>query len=503
MKGFLNRLTRKGKEANKTVSLSRSLEQNLTLLKENIFQNDQTIVYRRFRTRGPQVLNCALIFVDQMIDKEELSRNVIRPLMRLSVERRFFRPDLLKEIIEQVISISELELQDNMSKILNGILHGETLLLIDGLASGILINARKWTVRSIVEPASESVVRGPREGFTETLMTNLSMVRRKISSEKLRFEFMKLGTQTKTDVAIGYIDGIAPPNILAEVKKRLNEIKVEAILESGYIEELIKDSPLTPFKTVGHTERPDVVAAKLLEGRIAIFCDGTPFVLTIPFLFLEAFQANEDYYKNYFLASLDRLIRYISFIITTTTPAIYLSLVTYHQELIPTPLLLSLSASREGVPLPTVVEVIAMGFVFEILREGGVRLPNPIGSAVSIVGAIVLGDAAASAGLVSSPMIIVVALTAIASFAVPKLLGLATLIRLYLVLFSAFLGLYGFFFGIIGLFIQLCSMRSFGVPYLSNFATLQPHELQDTVIRAPWWVMSSRSRKTAGKKGLG
>lgn len=472
--------------------LSNSLERNLRILKEDVFRDDDTIIYREFATEHPRPRRCVLVSADGMTDHVFLSDYVIQAVMYTPIPPRLVGEELVDFLIKTVIVGDEVKADQYISGIVDAILDGDGVLLVEGCAQGIIINSRGWPKRTITEPASESVVRGPREGFTEALTVNISLIRRRINTPMLKFQYLYLGEQTQTKVAITYIEGVASPAIVQEVLKRVDEIEIDGIIESGYIEELIRDSPLCPFKTVGHTERPDVVAAKMLEGRVAILVDGTPFVLTVPYIFVEAFQANEDYYKHFAIASVDRLIRYFCFFITTSTPAIYLSLITYHHQLIPTELILSISAARKGVPFPAVVEIFTMGLLFEILREGGIRLPRPIGQALSIVGAIVLGDAAVSAQLVSAPMIIVVATTGIAGFAVPQLYGAAILTRLILALLSSVLGLYGFFFGVIGLFIQLSSMRSFGVPYLSSMQSDEFQEVKDTAIRSPWWVMRLR-----------
>jgi len=284
-----------------------------------------------------------------------------------------------------------------------------------------------------------------------------------------------------------------------EVFKRLETIHLDGVLDSGYIEDFIQDSPNCPLPTIGSTERPDIVAARLLEGRVAILVDGTPFVLTVPSLFLEAFQANEDYYKNWLVASFDRFLRYLCFFLTIATPALYVSLINYHPQLLPTELILSISSARTNVPFPALVEAVAMLLLFEVLREGGVRLPQPVGQAISIVGAVVLGDAAVSANLVSAPMIIVVGVTGVASFVVPRLQDPAILIRFIFLFLASILGLYGVVFAFIGFFLQLASMESFGVPYLSSLTSFSAGDLKDTVVRVPWWLMRRRPKFLAPK----
>ncbi len=479
------------KRSTQSLQLTKSLDKNIALFKD-IFADDDTITYRMFETQNG--IKCYSIFAEGMISGEILNENVLQRIMSCSLPENVSSQKILDIFAKRVIAIDDLRKVSDLKEIIDGILYGDAILLIDGVAEGLLFNTKGLPTRSVTEPISESVVRGPREGFTESLNINIALLRRKIINSNLKFKYLRLGKQTKTRICICYIEGLASKKITKEVMKRLEDIEIDGILESGYIEELIKDSPLSPFKTIGHTERPDVVAGKLLEGRVAILCDGTPFVLTLPYVFMEYFQSNEDYYQNFIFASINRLLRYLAFFLTTSIPALYLAIVTFHQEMIPTPLLLSISASRVGVPFPTVFEAIAMGLSFEILREGGVRLPTPIGQAISIVGAIVLGDAAVNAKLVSAPMIIVTALTGISSFLLPMMLGPVIIIRFIFIILASIFGLYGYMFGVIGLFIQLMSMRSFGIPYMLNIGSLTQQDVKDTTLRAPWWMMNLRPR---------
>jgi spore germination protein KA len=345
----------------------------------------------------------------------------------------------------------------------------------------------------------EKVLRGPKEGFNESIMTNLSLIRRKLKTPDLKFKFREIGVRSKTRICICYIETLANDEILKELEARLDKVDMDIVASSNYIEELIKDCPLSPFKTIGNTERPDVVAAKLAEGRIAIAVDGTPTVLTLPYVFLEYFQSAEDYYDNYYFSSINRLLRCLGEFFTSSIPAIYVAIITYHQEMIPTPLLLSISSARQGVPFPTIIEAIILLFIFEIIREASMRMPTPMGQSISIVGALILGQAAIEARLFSAPMVIVVAATGITGLLNLKLKGATLIIRLILLLLSAFMGLYGYIFGVIGHLIYLFGMSSFGVPYMLEYGSINPVDLKDTFIRAPWWYMILRPKQIAAK----
>ncbi|NLM10350.1 MAG: spore germination protein, partial [Clostridiaceae bacterium] len=343
--------------------------------------------------------------------------------------------------------------------------------------------------------------RGPREGFTEHIISNISLIRRRIKNPNLKFKFLQLGKQTNTTVCITYIEGVALESVLVELEQRLNRIDIDGILDSGYIQELIEDSPLSTFPTIGYTERPDVVVARMLEGRIAVIVDGSPFVLTVPHIFIENIQVSEDYYDHFIFGSFNRFLRTTASIATISIPAVYLALVTYHQEMIPTQLLITLSASLEGVPLPTSLSLIIMLIIFDVLREAGARMPSAVGQTVNIVGTLVLGQAAVEAQLVSAPVIIITAISGITTLVLPTLIESVVLLRLFLLVLSSFMGLYGYFIGIILIFLHLMSIRSFGVPYMMSITRFKDHDGQDSWIRAPWWSMTLRP-KIIGAKNL-
>lgn len=485
LESFKNKIISKN---DKEYNLNHSLEQNIKLFKSILSEND-SVNYRRIESKEIDKLKCCLIFIDEMVDNKIINENIIEPIMNHALKD--FSIDFLER---KIINSATVERIKDINKLINGVLYGNTIVLLNGFDEALLVNSLGWQHRAISEPTAENVVKGPREGFTESISINLSLIRRKILTPDLKFQYKDIGMHTKTKVCIVYLKGVANEKIIKELNTRLEKINIDGILESGYIEEFIRDAPFSPFQTIGHTERPDVVAAKLLEGRIALVVDGTPFVLTLPYIFIEYFQFNEDYYNNFVFSSINRLLRILAFFLTTSIPALYLSLVTYHQELIPTPLIVSIAAAREGVPFPTVFEAFALGIVFEILREAGVRLPTPIGSTVSIVGALVLGDAAVKARFVSAPIVIVIALTGISSFLLPRMLGPLFIIRYIFLFLSALLGLYGYLLGVIGLFIHLVSLRSFGMPYSIRNSFLKVQDIKDTAIRAPWWYMNYRPK---------
>ncbi|MFC3799713.1 spore germination protein [Cohnella sp. GCM10012308] len=387
--------------------------------------------------------------------------------------------------------------------LLGCLLNGCALILLDGINRGLAVDAADPKARQVEEPNVQSVVRGPREGFTEVLDWNTSMLRRKLRTPDLWMETRVIGRQSRTRVVVAYLNGVVKESVLQEVRRRLDGIDIDAVLESNYIEECIQEKQYSPFPTMFNTERPDVVAADLLEGKVCILVDGTPFVLVVPALFVQFFQSSEDYYQRPDFASLVRVLRFISFFLATMTPSLYIAVTTFHQELIPTTLLYNLASQREGVPFPAFMEGLLMEVTFEILREASVRMPKTIGQSISIVGTLVIGQAAVEAGLVTAGMVIVVSITAISNFVMPAFnMGIAArILRFILMALAGAFGLYGVFLGVIVIIVKLCKLESFGVPYMTPFAPLRWRELRDGFVRVPFrWMTRRPSSAVSGRR---
>lgn len=459
---------------------------------QTIYKQCSDVVFRPFQIGD--TTTASIIYINGLTDQETLGQLVLAPLMQGSWSMK----EELSSLIENALPVSQVKLLHTIGDCVEQLSNGNTILIIEGQRQGISIAIAKSDKRAIEEPQAESVIRGPREGFTETLTVNLSLVRRKIRSPLLKSEALTVGRYTGTDVVITYIEGLAVKDLVKDVISRIKRIDIDGILETSYIEEMIEDKSLSPFPQSLVTERPDVVAANLLEGRIAIFVNGTPFVLIVPINFFSLLQSPEDYYDRYIFSSVTRWLRYVFLFISMILPSLYVAILSYHQEMIPASLYFSIAASRESVPFPAVVEAFIMEIAFEALREAGVRLPKQVGSAVSIVGALVIGQAAVAAGIVSSPMVMVVAITGIASFMVPHYaIGFSLrIIRFPIMLLAGVIGLLGVIMGILAVLIHLCTLRSFGVPYMSPVATVEQKDLKDILVRAPWWKMNTRPSLT-------
>ncbi|GAB6136909.1 spore germination protein [Halanaerobaculum tunisiense] len=465
-------------------------------LQNQIFSDSNDFILRKFNMGKDSQIKLLITYFDGLVDRQLISNDILKSLM---VESRMTELDaelnqstILNILKENLISVGEVKEVKDFKETINAILAGDTIIYINGRQTALRIGTRGWESRGVEEPNTESVVRGPRAGFTETLRTNTALLRRKVKSPKLKSEMMTLGEYTNTEVCICYIKDLAHNDLVETVKQRLKQIKTDSILESGYIEEFVEDAPYSIFSTVGNAEKPDVVAGKILEGRVAILCDGTPFVLTVPRLFIENFHSSEDYYTSPFFATLTRMFRCIAIVLTIALPGFYVASVNFHQDLIPFKLLLTITSSREGIPFSAFTETFLMGLAFQLLQEAGVRMPRPIGQAVSIVGGLVLGRAAVDAGIASNPIIMITALTAITSFILPSLRGVLPIVRIIVLIVASILGFMGMALVILAFFIHLCTIRSCGVPYLAPLTPVKGMDLKDSFIRVPIWSMWMR-----------
>jgi len=479
-------------------SLKQDLYKNLQHIKKTVGESADVII-REIKIGYEGQINVGIMYTDGLSNSETLQNFIMETLM-IDIKQTDIESNLtddspiLNMLKDFALTVGEIKDVSDFDQLFTSLLSGDVIVLIDGFSSGLILGNKYWVARGVTEPTAQTVIRGPREGFSENMRVNTALVRRIIKDPNLWMISKEVGTRTKTSIAIMYINGVAEQNVVDEVCKRIGRIDTDGIMESANIEEFIQDSQFTLFPTVFNTERPDTVAAGLLEGRVAILVDGTPFVLMVPALFTQFFQSSEDYYQRTIMASLIRLLRFVAFGVSVLVPALYISLITFHHEIIPPALLISLAAQREGVPFPAFVEAIIMEITFEILREAGLRMPRAIGSAMSIVGAFVIGTAAVEAGFISAAMVIVVSITAISSFVSPSYdIAIAgRILRFIFMALAASFGLYGILIAFIALVLHLCSLNSFGVPYMSPLAPLNPVGLKDSIIRFPIWDLLTR-----------
>jgi spore germination protein KA len=498
-RGLFKRRNNKAKDETTSKSLVKKNEKDKELstdLKENrkvIAQQFGNTLDFKLDTISIGKSQGIVCYLETMIDKSSLQPQLFQPLESINENENIVNEEL-EVMRKEIFPGLAFSYCTKLSELIWHVLSGYVVILVENKEKAIAIEIGNVEKRGVEEPTSQSTVRGPKDGFTELLSTNISLIRRRLKNQNLRFEQFQLGRDTNTSVAIGYIEGVTNRDILDEVRKRVKSIDTSAILDSGNMEEYLADKSFTPFPLVYNSERPDSITAGLTEGKVAIIVDGSPFVLTVPTVFIEFFQASEDYYHPFFVSSFVRVLRFVSFMVALVFPSIYVAVTTFHHELLPTQLLISIQAQREGVPFPAVVEILLMEFTFEVLREAGIRMPRAVGQTVSIVGALVIGQAAVEAGIVSNVLVIIVAFTGIASFVIPiyTFTIYTRLIRFALILIASFLGLYGILLALVVMVVHLTSLRSFGVPYLAPVAPFIPSDQQDVFLRFPIWANKDR-----------
>ncbi|MDP4098211.1 spore germination protein [Paenibacillus sp. P96] len=477
--------------------LSPSLEETLSVLKQKLGKNSDFII-RQLHAPLSSSPGIAVSYIDGLIDQQLLIR--LMEALSLQLSEGISHINLEARLGSQ-LPIGNLKSLYTEEDMINSLLEGEAIIIVDDSTRAFAAAISGGAKRAVEEPSSQTVIRGPKEGFTEDIAVNIAMLRRKIKSPDLCIESLKIGKYTQTRVAVSYIQGIADPEIVQEIMRRLNSIETDSILESGYIEEFIQDQGQSFFPTIYNTERPDSVAGGLLEGIVAILVDGTPFVLLAPATFFRFFTSSEDYYERFDLSSFLRIIRLGSFMTTLLLPALYIATTTFQQEMLPTTLFISLAAQRESTPLPALLEALVMEVTFEIIREAGIRMPRAVGPAISIVGALVLGQAAVQAGLVSAAMVIVVSFTAISNFVIPSttMAGAVRLLRFGLMILAGSFGMYGILIGFVPILFRIVTIQSLGVPYFMTLVPLNKTNWKDLIIRAPWWKMKTRPKLIGDK----
>ncbi|MFD0673171.1 spore germination protein [Cohnella sp. GCM10027633] len=474
--------------------LGEDLEKSIAFIDGLLGMNDD-YVKRRFHVFGSRP--AAMFYYANMVDQTLVNAQVLKPLMYAPphLKDEFIETErLLEVLLNDSLYHTAGESEQRLASLVDGILKGNTVVLVDGLDRGLLINTRNIEKRSIDTPATEQVIRGPREGFIELLGTNVSLLRYRLQTTDLRIRTTEIGRKTKSKVAVCYMDGIVNPDLVAEVNKRLSKIDIDAVLDSGYLEQYIEDNHYSPFPQVQYTERPDKVAANLLEGRVAIMVDGSPMALLVPTVFNQFYQTVEDYTERFLLMSALRLARLIALMFSLVFPSLYVAIISFNPELIPTEFAVAVAGGRAGVPFPAIIEVLVIEISMEVLREATIRLPQQVGGALSIVGVLVVGQAAVAAGFASPITVVIIALTTIGSFATPAYNAALALrlLRFPLIVMAGIFGLYGVMIGLIVIANHLLSLKSFGVPYMSPLVPGNFEGMKDTAIRGPLSWMKRR-----------
>ncbi|AOR24513.1 spore germination protein [Clostridium taeniosporum] len=463
------------------------MNENLNYLKKK-FEKSFDVKYREVDTK---IGKTTLIFIDTLCNGQFISDYIVSPLKNCSYECKNL-DDIVTKVLEINIVGDVKDLDDAMLHILSG----DIVLTFENEEKMIFCEVKGFPTRGISIPVTESVVKGPREGFNELFVNSISLIRRKIKNSDLKFEPLYVGEKSQTVVCMCYIEGVAPDNLINEVKETINNLNLDFILDTNYIEaKLRKKNSL--FDTVGYTEKPDEVAAKIMEGRVAVLVDGTPFVITVPYFFLENFQTPDDYYLNRIFVNFLRILRWVAFFLATFMPGLYVAVVTHHFSLLPPIFTFRLAVARAGVPFPTFFEVVIMMLAFQLIKEAGLRLPQPIGGAMSIVSALILGDAAVGAGISSRITIIIVALSTLSYFLIPKIYGATSIWSIGVVILSALFGLPGFFTSFIILLANISDLETGGYSFLFPVATDTTYKFKDTIFRGR---LSKISKTIIGKE---
>ena len=478
--------------------LLKSLDDNINMLKQS-FSNSADLSIRQYEVDNTQT---AVIAIEGMVNKEILADAVITPIRNgiygdLDPKQRFlYIKDNLLSTSEQI----EVETFEDVSKY---IMSGFAVIAVDGYNHMLAIGIQGFSFRSISEPTSEVMQTGSKEGFVEALRINMTLVRRRIKNSKLKFETMSVGSLSKTDICLCYITDLVSEDILENIKSKINSIDLKTVLTSGYLMPYLEEKgDLSLFSSVGSSERPDTVCAKIAEGRVAVLIDGTPNALIVPYLFIEYFQTLDDYSERPYFATLNRWMKYIAFFISTLLPGLYVAIATFHPEFFSGELLNKIAKAVATTPFPLMLETLIIHFIYEIMREAGLRLPRPLGHAVSIVGALVIGETAVSSGLIGAPTLMVVALTAISSYVIPSIYEPTAVLRLAFIVLGGIMGIWGIMLLFSVVLINICSKNNYGIPFTAPISPFNIFSMRDVLIRAGWKVLSKKENNIQNMPGV-
>lgn len=426
----------------------------------------------------------AIVTIEGMVDRHMMANAVILPMTEMTGS---YTPEaLIARVRDEVLGFTDMLQVTTMDELMNLVASGFGAILVDGVPFAVLGGLQNFMIRSVSEPSSEVTMRGSREGFTEAIRVNISMIRRRLKTPELVFDMMEAGKTSHTAVCLCYMKSRVSEELLAHVKEKIESLPLDAVLESGYIQPFLESPPRGLFSGVNTTERPDTLCGKILEGRIGVLVDGTPFVLVIPYLFVENFQSMDDYALNPYYASFLRIIKYAAFFVSLFLPGLYVAVGTYHPEMLPPTLLMTFLKADHATPFPLTVEALLIHFLFEIMREAGLRFPKAVGHAVSIVGALVIGESAVRAGLIGAPMVIIVALTALCSFVLPSLYGPIAILRFAFIILGGSLGLYGVMLGACLLLVSIAAMNIQSIPFLAPISPFSIKAMRDVFVRDTW-----------------
>lgn len=489
-----NNVPHKTLDAMKETELSGQLEDLIRVMSDLLGENSDFII-RKLTILGKYP--AAIFYISNLVDEKVVNQDVLKPIMfpPEPIRKKEVKLDQLVDVLQlEVLYHAEVQAEAKLDRLVEEILNGKTVLAVDGLHEAFHIETRHVEKRSITQPETEQVIMGPRESFIEDLGTNIGLIRYRLPTADFRVKTLHVGRMSKSKVAICYLKGTTHQDLVDEVEKRLSKIDVDDILDVGYLEQFIEDHHLTPFPQTYVSERPDATVGNLIEGRVAVLVDGSPFAMLVPVVFSQFYQTTEDYSSRLLPGTFVRLVRLLALAFSLVFPSLYVSFISFNPEMMPTEFAVAVAGGRATVPFPAVVEVLFMEVAMEVLREATVRLPQQVGGALSIVGVLIVGQAAVEAGLASPITVVIIAITTIGSFATPAYTASFALriLRFPIIILAGIFGLYGVVIGVIVILNHMLSLKSFGVPYLSPFAPGNVQGLKDVLIRSPLWWMPKR-----------
>ncbi|MEG1165440.1 MAG: spore germination protein [Oscillospiraceae bacterium] len=455
---------------------------------KQIFSDCSDYNSRELAVGGTNTGLVTVCYLDGVIDGNFLSETIIRPLTdKRRLSGSIGARGCMDKILSGAVYCNNAVEKSTMDEVVEAVVKGFSVVIFEREAAAIAFETRSPVQRAISEPNLEKAVKGAKDAFIERLRINTTLVRRKLRTPGLKILRTVVGRRSDTEVAVLYLEGIANPKTVGELLRRLDSIDIDGVLASGNIEEYISDTPSSPFPQILHTERPDRFAINLLEGRVGILIDGLPLGFMLPGTLSEIMRVPEDRAQHFLVASMLRVLRYVAAVVTILLPAIYVAVAMYHQEMIPLKLLLSVIESKQAVPFSTGLEILALLFAFELLQEAGLRLPNPVGETMSIIGALIVGQSAVEAKVVSPIAVIVVAVAGITGYTMPSqdLSAALRLCRFFLVICALLAGMFGIMVGLVLIVYHLCSLESFGVSYLSPLTDGGPFGIFKMLLRPP------------------
>ncbi len=474
-------------------AIATDINSKLKQIKSYLGFDNKDIVIKQFNI---STTRACVVYLKGLIDVALLTESVIKPCMNAE---QLSENNKIMSITNEILIFPEVEEQEDIKQIVNEIVHGKVVLLVDGESKSLLISVDKMQERSIQEPPTSAVLKGPREGFVENIKTNVSLIKKILGSPSLKSEYLSVGKYTNTNIAIMYLDGIVDMRLVERVKSKLKQIDIDGIIDSFYVGQFLEEHPNSMFKQIGDAEKPDIVCAKMLEGRCAIVVDGSPIVLTLPYILFEDIQSSDDYYSQNARVAMVRFLRVLSVLITVMLPGLYISIQLYHYKVMPISFLVTIINQTQGIPLAPLAELVFVLVLFEVLYEASLRMPQYLGISLSIIGALILGDTGVKAGIISAPAVMIVALSGITLYTVPDQAAQLSLLRFVFVLAGGLIGFFGLVVVAIFFLVYLCAFDNYGSPYLSPFAPSVKNDYKDGIFKKDIVDMKTRPKSIKNK----